>query len=128
VKSILVVDDNKINLMSAKTVLSNDYKVIAVTMGAQAIKYLESNIPDLILLDIDMPEMDGFDVIQKIKAMNLTKEPPVLFLTGNSQSEILERCITEGGFDVMEKPFVSNVLLNRIALIFELMEYRNSTK
>lgn len=124
-KQILVVDDNKTNLIMAKTVLSEKYKVIAVTMGAQAIKYLETNTCDLILLDVDMPEMDGFEVIKRVKEMNLTNEPPVLFLTGNTQGEILERCITEGGFDVMEKPFVSNVLLNRIALIFELIDYRN---
>ena len=127
-KSILVVDDNKTNLISAKSVLSEHYKVTAVTMGAQALKFLESNTPDLILLDVDMPEMDGFEVIRKVQAMNLEKEPPVLFLTGNTQSEILEKCITEGGFDVMEKPFVSGVLLNRIALIFELMDYRNGTR
>lgn len=124
-KQILVVDDNKTNLIMAKTVLSEKYKVIAVTMGAQAIKYLETNTCDLILLDVDMLEMDGFEVIKRVKEMNLTNEPPVLFLTGNTQGEILERCITEGGFDVMEKPFVSNVLLNRIALIFELIDYRN---
>ncbi len=127
-KSILVVDDNRINLVSAKNVLSEEYKVIAVTMGAQALKYLEGNTPDLILLDIDMPEMDGFEVIKRIKEMKLTKEPPILFLTGNTQAEILERCITEGGFDVMEKPFVSNVLLNRISLIFELMDYREGIR
>ena len=125
-KSILIVDDNKINLMSAKTVLSDTYKVIAVTMGARALKFLGTSTPDLILLDIDMPEMDGFEVLQKIKEMKSENPIPVLFLTGNTQAEILDRCITDGGFDVMEKPIIRNVLLNRIAHILELMEYRKN--
>lgn len=127
-KQILIVDDNKTNLIMAKTVLSEHYKVIAVTMGAQALKYLETNTCDLILLDVDMPEMDGFEVLQKVKEMKLLKEPPILFLTGNTGADILGRCIDIGGFDVMEKPFVNSVLLNRIALIFELMEYRAREK
>lgn len=82
----------------------------------------------MILLDVDMPEMDGFEVLQKVKEMKLLKEPPILFLTGNTGADILGRCIDIGGFDVMEKPFVNSVLLNRIALIFELMEYRAREK
>jgi len=123
-KHILVVDDNKTNLISAKTVLSDEYKVTAVTMGAQALKFLENNTCDLVLLDIDMPEMDGFEVLKRMKEMNLPKEPPVLFLTGNTEAEILSRCIDDGGMDVLEKPFVRSVLLNRIAILFELLEYR----
>lgn len=123
-KHILIVDDNKTNLIAAKTVLSETYKVTAVTMGAQALKFLENNTCDMILLDIDMPEMDGFEVLRQIKEKNLENEPPVLFLTGNTGADILSRAIDEGGMDIMEKPFVRNVLLNRVALLFELLEYR----
>lgn len=123
-KHILIVDDNKTNLVSAKAALSEEYKVTAVLMGQQALKYLESNECDLVLLDIDMPEMDGFEVLHRIKEMNLPKEPPVLFLTGNTQADVISRCIREGGMDVVDKPFVKEILLNRISYILELIEYR----
>ncbi len=123
-KHILIVDDNKTNLITAKTVLSEHYKVTAVPMGSQALKYLENNSCDMILLDIDMPEMNGFEVIRKIKERQMENEPPVLFLTGNTEPEILSQCIEEGGMDVMEKPFVNNVLLNRLSLLFEVLEAR----
>lgn len=123
-KQILVVDDNKTNLMTAKTVLSQKYKVTPVMMGEQALKFLEANHCDLILLDIDMPGMDGFEVLQKIKDKGLDTMPPVLFLTGNSDGDTLGKCILLGGIDVMVKPFISQVLLNRVDLILELTEYR----
>lgn len=123
-KHILIVDDNKTNLVTAKTVLSEHYKVTAVPMGSQALRFLENNSCDMILLDIDMPEMDGFEVIRKIKERQMENEPPVLFLTGNTEAETLSQCIEEGGMDVMEKPFVNNVLLNRLSLLFEVLEAR----
>lgn len=123
-KHILVVDDNKTNLMTAKAALQEQYKVTAVLMGVQALKFLESNMCDLILLDIDMPQMDGFEVLARIKEMQLENEPPVLFLTANMEPAMLEQCITSGGMDVVLKPFVHKVLLSRISYILELMEYR----
>ena len=123
-KTILVVDDNKTNLMSAKTVLSEDYKVIAVTQGAQALKYLETNKCDLILLDIDMPEMNGFEVLEAIKAMHPASDVPVLFITGNTDPETVSKAIESGGMDVVLKPFVKAILLSRIAYLLELTELR----
>lgn len=125
-KHILIVDDNKTSLVSAKAVLSEQYKVTAVTMGAQALKFLESNTCDLILLDIDMPEMDGFEVLRQIRERALAPELPVLFLTGNTDPETVTRCIEEGGFDVVDKPFVRSILLARIAHILELVELRRT--
>jgi len=124
VKHILIVDDNKTNLIAAKTVLAEQYKITAVTMGAQALKFLENNTCDMILLDIDMPEMDGFEVLARIKERNMENEPPVLFLTGNTEADTLSKCIDNGGMDVLEKPFVRSVLLNRVSILFELIEYR----
>lgn len=124
-KHILVVDDNKTDLIAARSVLTEeDYKVTAVTMGSQALKFLENNTCDLILLDVDMPEMDGLEVFRQIKEKNPENVPPVMFLTGNSGADILTRCIDDGGIDIMAKPFVRSVLLNRVALLLELLEYR----
>ena len=85
-KTILVVDDNKLNLAAARKVLSNDYKVIPVMRGEQALTYLESGECDIILLDINMPEMDGFEVLQRIREMERCKNIPVIFLTADSDS------------------------------------------
>ncbi len=110
--------------MSAKTVLSEDYKVIAVTQGAQALKYLETNKCDMILLDIDMPEMNGFEVLEAIKAMHPASDVPVLFITGNTDPETVSKAIESGGMDVVLKPFVKALLLSRIAYLLELTELR----
>lgn len=123
-KNILIVDDNKLNLMAAKMTLDPLYKVTAVSMGAQALQYLESNSCDLVLLDIDMPDMDGFEVLEKMKEMNLQQLPPVIFLTANTDPETITRCMDEGGMEIIDKPFVKKVLLTRIANLLELTDYR----
>lgn len=123
-KNILVVDDNKTNLVSAKTALEEAYKVTAVLSGIQALKFLEKNSCDLILLDLNMPEMDGFQVLSEIKKREAAKEIPVLLLTADSDVAEWDRCIAEGAMDVMTKPFIKSVMLSRIGYILELMELR----
>ncbi len=125
-KTILVVDDNKLNLAAARKVLSNDYKVIPVMRGEQALTYLESGECDIILLDINMPEMDGFEVLQKIKEMERCKNIPVIFLTADNDSETETRCFNEGAIDFIAKPFVPEVMLSRIGRVLELEELRRS--
>ena len=124
-KNILVVDDNKTNLMSAKAVLSEKYKITAVTQAAQGLRYLQNNTCDLILLDVEMPEMDGFEMLQKIKEMQLEKEPPVVFLTGNTDAVTVTRCIELGGVDVIAKPFVKALILARLEHILEWMDLKS---
>lgn len=118
-KHILIVDDNKTNLMSAKTVLSDIYKITAVTMGAQALKFLENNSCDLILLDINMPEMDGFEVLQKIQENEKNSQIPVIFLTADNDAETESRCLEAGAEDFIAKPFVAAVMKSRIHRILE---------
>lgn len=123
-KHILVVDDNKTNLLTAKEALDGQYKVTAVTTGAHAVKFLQKNTCDLVLLDINMPDMDGFETLSEIRRQDNAKNIPVLFLTADSEIESWERCIREGAMDVIEKPFVKSVMLSRIGYILELMELR----
>ena len=125
-KTILVVDDNKLNLVTAKKVLMDEYKVVPVMKGQQAITYLESGECDLILLDINMPEMDGFEVLQKIREIERCMGIPVVFLTADSDSETETRCFKEGAIDFIAKPFVPEVMLSRIGRILELEELRKS--
>lgn len=123
-KHILVVDDNKTNLVMAKEALGETYKVTAVTMGAQALKFLEKNTCDLILLDINMPEMDGFEVMEHIQNMEQCKNIPIIFLTADDDASVESRCLEEGAQDFIAKPFVKRVMLSRISRLLELEELR----
>lgn len=125
-KTILVVDDNKLNLASARNTLSGEYKVIPVLRGEQALTYLENGECDIILLDINMPEMDGFEVLAEIKKMERCKNIPVIFLTADNDTETETRCFKEGAIDFIAKPFVAEVMLSRIGRVLELEELRRS--
>lgn len=125
-KHILIVDDNKTNLVMAKEALSDIYKITAVTMGIQALKFLENNTCDLILLDINMPEMDGFEVMEKIKEMDRAKDIPIIFLTADNDAAVESRCLEEGAQDFIAKPFVKQVVRSRIGRTLELEDLRAS--
>lgn len=125
-KTILVVDDNKLNLASARNTLSGEYKVIPVLRGEQALTYLENGECDIILLDINMPEMDGFEVLTEIKKRERCKNIPVIFLTADNDTETETRCFKEGAVDFIAKPFVAEVMLSRIGRVLELEELRRS--
>ena len=125
-KHILIVDDNKTNLTSAKLVLNDIYKVTPVISGAQALKFLENNTTDLILLDINMPEMDGFEVMTKIRATEKSSHIPIIFLTADNDAETESRCLEAGALDFIAKPFVPGVMRSRIGRILELEELRKS--
>lgn len=125
-KNILVVDDNKLNLAAARNTLSGEYKVIPVMKGEQALTFLEHGECDIILLDINMPEMDGFEVLSRIKQMENCKNIPVIFLTADNDTETETRCFKEGAIDFIAKPFVPEVMLSRIGRVLELEELRRS--
>ncbi len=125
-KHILIVDDNKANLTAAKTALSDIYKTTPVVSGAQALKFLEKNIPDIILLDINMPEMDGFEVMKKIREMPDCTDIPIIFLTADNDAETEQKCFDAGALDFIAKPFVTAVMRSRIGRILELEELRKS--
>ncbi|MCH5252454.1 MAG: response regulator [Lachnospiraceae bacterium] len=123
---ILVVDDDKANLMRAQTILSSDYRVSAANSGKAALKYLENNRPDLILLDINMPEMDGFEVIEQIRQNKEIADIPVIFLTADNQVNTEIKCFQAGAMDFVGKPFVPDVLRSRVSKAIELEHYRNN--
>lgn len=125
-KTILVVDDDNMNLATTREVLSDSYKVVLVKKGQQALSYLENGDCDIILLDINMPEMDGFEVMEKIRAMERHVDTPVIFLTGDNDAETESRCFKAGAIDYIAKPFVPAVMLSRIGRILELEELRRS--
>lgn len=125
-KSILVVDDDKTNLLLAKNALGDLYKIIAVPSGAQALRFLAGNTCDLILLDINMPEMDGFEVMEKIHSEGVHSHIPVIFLTADNDPETENRCLEAGAVDYIAKLFVIKVLRSRISRTLELEELRRN--
>ncbi|MGN0642030.1 MAG: HD domain-containing phosphohydrolase [Huintestinicola sp.] len=121
---LLIVDDNKTSLSAAKSTLSEKYKVTAVTSGTQALQFLKNNTCDLILLDINMPDMDGFEVMAQIKADPDRCFIPIIFLTSDNDPRTESRCLEAGAMDFISKPFVMNVMRSRISRTLELAELR----
>ncbi|MBO4689197.1 MAG: diguanylate cyclase [Clostridiales bacterium] len=124
VKTILVVDDSKANLMLAKQALDEFYQVSLVTSGQMALRFLEKRVPDLILLDINMPEMDGLETLRQIRAIHDFHEIPVIFLTAKTDPETEVECLKLGAADFIGKPFVPEVMRSRVARTLELEEFR----
>ncbi len=123
-KIILIVDDDRLTLSTAQNLLGDMYKVIAVNSGKQAYKYLERHTPDLILLDINMPEIGGFEVMEKLQADPRWKKIPVIFLTADRSSETEVECFRMGACDFITKPFEPQIMMSRIKSTLELDGYR----
>ena len=125
-RKILIVDDNSVNLKMAEQVLQEFSKPVPVTSGREALKFLEKNIPDLILLDISMPDMDGFQVMEKIKENPKTASVMVIFLTAKDDTDTEVKCLELGAMDFVRKPFVPKVLENRVKHALEILDYRRN--
>lgn len=123
-KIILVVDDDRTNLIMAEKLLGKEYQIISVTSGEQALKFLSKKKPDLILLDINMPEMDGFEVMRRIKAEKEWEMIPVIFLTADRDADTEVECLEMGAVDFVGKPFEPEIMRNRIRRTLEIEEYR----
>ena len=113
-KTVFVVDDSNTNLLVAKDALSDDYKVITLSSAAKMIALLEKVKPDLILLDIEMPEMDGIEALKHLKNDPNNKNIPVIFVTAMSDPNIEALGFKLGVVDFLTKPFSKHVLLRRI--------------
>lgn len=118
-KRILVVDDTAIVLTRIFDTLQSDYEVITVNSGVRALKYLNQEKPDLILLDIQMAPIDGIETLQQIRRMNGFEDIPVIMLTGVEDKEVVLKSAKLGICDYMLKPFSSEDLIKRIHRVFE---------
>ncbi len=104
-------------LRLTEALLAEQYDVSLVKSGRQAVRFLEkSGCPDLILLDIDMPDMDGFETLLKIRASEKGGDVPIIYLTGLELAGCEARALTLGAVDYIRKPVEKDVLLARIAL------------
>jgi len=112
-KSILAVDDNAFFLDTLKAALhDSNYKLTCVNSGISALRFLQKHTPDLFILDIEMPEMDGYELARKIRAYG--KKAPIFFLTGNATQEYVVRAIKAGAADFIVKPITKTHVVERI--------------
>jgi two-component system sensor histidine kinase/response regulator len=122
---ILVVDDISKNLQVVGTILRNErYDVMPAASGAQALDRARATLPDLILLDLMMPEMDGLEVCRRLKAEAATRQIPVIFLTASNEMEHLVQGFEAGAVDYITKPFNAPELLARVRTHLELKHAR----
>lgn len=113
--TILVVDDNKNNLdLMLVTLSEENYRLLAATSGERALKIASKVKPDLILMDIQMPGLDGYETTKKLKSDEDLKHVPVLFLSALNDLENIVKCFSTGGVDYISKPFKKEELLARV--------------
>ena len=123
-KTSLVVDDEKTNLVRARMLLQEEFNPILVNSGEQCLKYLQNHKPDLILLDIMMPDMDGWQVMKQLKKDPDCSAIPVIFLTADSNPNKEKDCFEAGAVDFTLKPIQPASVLPRIRRAIELEGYR----
>ena len=116
-KIIFLVDDEMVNLKMGKNALIDSYNVFAVESGESMLELIDEVIPDLILLDVKMPNMDGYEVIDRLKSNKKTAEIPVVFLTSLNNEAMELKGLSIGAVDYITKPFSAPLLLKRIEIL-----------
>ena len=126
---ILIVDDIPINIQMAMNILKDEgYKMYYAKSGEMALKLIDENDFDLILLDIMMPEMNGFEVCLKLKSNDKTKNIPIIFLSGKDSSTDIENAYEVGGIDYVVKPFITIELITKVKSYTRLKQLEDRFK
>ncbi|MCL2845968.1 MAG: response regulator [Chitinivibrionia bacterium] len=115
-KTILAVDDQSFNLVKIEEALEDNYKVLTTAGAQRMFEILQKVSPDLILLDIEMPEINGFEAIRRLKADENYSQIPVIFLTGRADEISEAQGLKLGAVDFITKPFSKPVLINRVQM------------
>jgi DNA-binding response OmpR family regulator len=104
-KKILVVDDEKSICLLLENFLSQDYDVLSINDGLEALEWLDENLPDLIISDIQMTKMDGYEFLTNVRQRGFTRHTPIIMLSGKSESKERIKCYKLGAQDYLTKPF-----------------------
>ncbi len=121
-KTILIVDDTKINIDILLELLGDTYDILVSLNGTRALEIIDENHVDIILLDILMPDINGYDVCRVLKSKEKTKHIPVIFITANTDEESIENAFEVGGIDYITKPFKALELLARLRTHLNMQE------
>ena len=120
---ILIVDDVPKNIQMAMNILKNEgYEMLFSQSGEAAFSIIKENNIDLILLDIMMPDLNGFEVCEILKKDDNTKDIPIVFLSGKDSTEDMEHAYEVGGLDYILKPFINIELITKVATFTRLRE------
>jgi putative two-component system response regulator len=124
--TIMIVDDMRINIEILEISLSDDYTIISVTSGENAKKMMLRKKPDLVLLDLYMPGINGFEVLKFMKETPELSSIPVIFVTSEDDSDVEEEGLLLGAVDYVKKPFNSNIVRAKVQNHLELKTYRDN--
>lgn len=120
---ILVVDDETHNIDVLDDILSPVCEILVAKNGQTALNMAEEFIPDLILLDVIMPGMSGFEVIEELKRSDVTKRIPVIFITGLDSHKDEEKGLSLGAADYITKPFRNSIVIARVETQLQMIDY-----
>jgi putative two-component system response regulator len=129
---ILVVDDAPENLMIMESILSKDYSLKTIKDSSEALEYAFANPPDLILLDIMMPKIDGFEFCRRLKANSKVADVPVIFITSKTDVADEERGFAVGASDFIHKPISAPIVAARVKthikvkFMLDFLKYQNA--
>jgi putative two-component system response regulator len=123
-KIIFVVDDNNANLVVCKEILKSKYVVYPIPSAEKMFELLEHVMPDMILLDVEMPQIDGYEAARKLKSTEVYREIPIIFLTARNDATSETEGLNLGAVDYVHKPFTGGLLLRHIEMYFSLTSHR----
>ena len=118
-KSIVAVDDSRLVLQTLEKILSDYYSFQGFSKAERALSYMELFTPSLIILDIDMPEVNGYEMMKMIKEKNELKEIPIIFLTSNNEKEDVVKAAAYGVDDYVVKPVDKDILISKIEALLQ---------
>jgi diguanylate cyclase (GGDEF)-like protein len=127
-QTVLIVDDMASNIEILNGILGNDYNILFAINGSEALDIAYEQVPDLILLDVVMPDMDGYIVCSYLKAEEKTRDIPVIFVTSMDQEDDESRGLDAGGIDYVTKPLRPSIIKARVRNHLELKRYRDHLK
>ncbi|SFL97550.1 diguanylate cyclase domain-containing protein [Pelosinus propionicus] len=124
-QTVLIVDDSPVNISIIRRMLESDYEIQYATSGEEALSLVMVNHVDLILLDVMMPGLDGFEVCKKLKSQPFTKNIPIIFVSGMCDVEDEKKGLEAGAIDYIFKPFHTTIVKMRVKNHLELKKYRD---
>ena len=124
-QTIMIVDDKKANLDMLTFILRDNYSILVATSGEKAIQLFEHTKPDLVLLDLYMPDIDGFGVLKYMKSHPEMNNIPVIFVTGEQNTVVEEKVLELGAVDYIKKPYSAVVVHSKVKNHLDIKAYRN---
>lgn len=109
-KTVLVVDNSSFAIKTVTNLVGENYKVVGMTSAAAAFSYFEKERPDVILLDIDMPQCNGFEFMDQLKSKSEVADIPVIFLTSNGSRQSMDKAYELGAIEYITKPVTKSIL------------------